>query len=153
MPERWRQSLRGLDFELVGGKAHLNVTRNEMLGLLDSLEDMLRPTQDATALVYYSGHGVAEDDDNWLVPVDDKYIKYQENVPEHAVAAWKGVVGRLEVRGNGLNIVILDACPRQSAALATQDQGHRYHRLGQGPGTVRIRGSGDHGGRLRCGGG
>ena len=102
--------LRGLDFELVGGKAHLNVTRNEMLGLLDSLEDMLRPTQDATALVYYSGHGVAEDDDNWLVPVDDKYIKYQENVPEHAVAAWKGVVGRLEVRGNGLNIVILDAC-------------------------------------------
>ena len=104
------EKLRSLDFELIGGKAHLDVTRNEMLNLLDNLEDQLRGKKGATALVYYSGHGVAEDDDNWLVPVDDAYIRFQENVPEHAVAAWKGVVGRLEARGDGLNIVILDAC-------------------------------------------
>ena len=104
------EKLRGLDFKLIGGKAHVDVTRNEMLDLLDDMEKRLRPLKGATALVYYSGHGVAEGDDNWLVPVDDKRIQYRENVPDYAVAAWEGVVGRLEVRGDGLNIVILDAC-------------------------------------------
>ena len=102
--------LRNLDFELIGGKAHVNVTRREMLRLLNNLEDRLRPTKEATALVYYSGHGVSADGDNWLVPVDDSEIRYRESVPDYAVSAWKGVVGRLEDRGDGLNILILDAC-------------------------------------------
>ena len=104
------EKLRSLDFELIGGKAHVDVTRNEMLDLLDDMEERLRPLKGATALVYYSGHGVAEGNDNWLVPVDDKRIQHRESVPDYAVAAWEGVVGRLEVRGDGLNIVILDAC-------------------------------------------
>ena len=102
--------LRKLDFELVGGKAHVNVTRSMMLRLLNRLEDRLRPTMEATALVYYSGHGLATDGDNWLVPVDDSEIEYRENVPDYAIAARKGILSRLEDRGGGLNVVILDAC-------------------------------------------
>ena len=102
--------LSKLDFILVGGKAHVNVTRTGMLRLLNRLEDELRPLEDATALVYYSGHGVATEGENWLVPVDDEEIRFRENVPDYAIAARKGVMGRLEERGGGLNVVILDAC-------------------------------------------
>ena len=102
--------LRELNFELVGGKAHLDVTRAEMLELLFDLEDRLWQSAGATALVYYSGHGIATDGDNWLVPVDDSRIRFQENVPDHAIPARAKLLRRLEDRGGGFNIVILDAC-------------------------------------------
>ena len=83
--------LRDLDFELIGDKAHVDVTRREMLRLLNSLEDRLRPTKEATALVYYSGHGVSADGDNWLIPTDDGDIQYRE---ERARLCRFGMEGR-----------------------------------------------------------
>ena len=59
--------------------------------------------------MYYSGYGVAEAETNWLVPVDDEAIQFREDVPERAIGA-RSVMSRLEGRGGGLNILILDAC-------------------------------------------
>ena len=105
------RKLRSLGFELVGDAAHVDVTRREMARLLVDLEDALAKDagSKATALVYYSGHGMAEAGSNWLVPVDDGDIGYREDVPDFAVPA-SAVLRRLEGRGGGLNIVILDAC-------------------------------------------
>ena len=106
------QKLRSLGFTLVGDEAHVDVTRDGMLGLLDELRDVLAAQtspESATALVYYSGHGVAEAGSNWLVPVDDEAIRYREDVSERAIGA-RSVMSRLEGRGGGLNILILDAC-------------------------------------------
>ena len=105
------RKLRSLGFELVGDVAHVDVTRREMARLLGDLEDAMGKAagSDATALVYYSGHGMAEAGSNWLVPVDDGDIRYREDVPDFAIPA-RAVMRRLEGRGGGLNIVILDAC-------------------------------------------
>lgn len=102
--------LRSLDFSLIGGQAHTNVNKANMDRLLGNLEDQLRNSgTGTTALVFYSGHGVAEENQSWLVPVDDGDIEYREDVPDKAVGANR-VMQRLERAGGRLNILILDAC-------------------------------------------
>ena len=102
--------LESLDFKLVGGQAHVNVNRRGMATLLRDLEDQLKRTSGVeAALVYYSGHGVAEDNQNWLVPVDDGDIRHREDVPDYAIGA-NSVMRRLERAGGRLHILVLDAC-------------------------------------------
>ena len=108
------RTLEGLGFTLVGGGAHVDVTRRAMARLLGDLEDALLGAErdagsGATALVYYSGHGVAEAGTNWLVPVDDADIEFREDVPTFAISA-RDVMRRLEGRAGGVNILVLDAC-------------------------------------------
>jgi hypothetical protein len=59
-------------------------------------------------LLYYAGHGVQVEGQNYLIPVDAE-LETAEDVKHHAVPlGW--VLERLEKTGNDLNIVILDAC-------------------------------------------
>ena len=102
--------LRSLDFTLVGGQAHVNVEKRDMDRLLKNLEDEMRTSgTETTTLVYYSGHGVAEDNQNWLVPVDDEDISYREDVPDYAIGTDR-MMQRLGRAGGRLHILILDAC-------------------------------------------
>ena len=104
------EKLRSVGFKLVGDKAHVDVKHRRMARLLRDLQNLLSKSGPAaTALVYYSGHGVAQDGSNWLVPVDDGDIRYREDVPDFAIGA-RRVLRRLERRAGGLNILILDAC-------------------------------------------
>jgi TonB family protein len=99
--------LQAVGFKLVGGGAHLNVGRMEMERLLQMFGNTAHEGE--TALFYYAGHGVAINGDNWLLPVDDSDIQVQEDVPHFALSS-RGVVARMEERGGGTNILILDAC-------------------------------------------
>jgi tol-pal system protein YbgF len=99
--------LKSVGFSLVGVRAHLNVSRTEMARLLRDFGDVANDGD--TALFYYAGHGVAFNGDNWLLPVDDLDIRVQEDVPDFAMSS-KSVVARMEQRGGGTNIIILDAC-------------------------------------------
>ena len=104
------EKLRSVGFKLVGDKAHVDVKHRRMARLLRDLQNLLsRSGPAATALVYYSGHGVAQDGTNWLVPVDDGEIRYREDVPDFAIGA-QSVLRRLKGRAGGLNILFLDAC-------------------------------------------
>ena len=47
--------------------------------------------------------------DNWLIPVDDGDIQVQDDVRDYSVGV-NVVLRRLEGRGKGVNILILDAC-------------------------------------------
>ena len=119
------ETLQSLGFTLVGDKAHVDATRRTMLSLLGQMEDLLEaeaPGTDTTALVYYSGHGVAEAGSNWLVPSDDDAIHYREDVPDFAIGA-RSVMRRLEGRGGGLNILILDACRNNPLASRRATRG------------------------------
>ena len=120
--------LRSLDFRLVGNRAHVDVSRDAMLTLLDELEDLLEPG--ATALVFYSGHGVAENGTNWLVPVNDDAIRFREDVRDRAVGV-DSVLHRLQGRGGGVNIVILDAC--RSNPLPRRHESRNALAKGLGP--------------------
>ena len=107
------EKLKSIGFSLVGDKAHIDVTRESMLGLLTNLRlrtSNARTDGNATpiALFYYSGHGASHDKDNWLIPVDDTTIENSEDLPTRAIGT-KSVLENLP-EWDGLNLVVLDAC-------------------------------------------
>ena len=107
------KKLRAIGFSLVGDKAHVNVERTTMFRLLDDLEaqsSRRRTPSDSTPMtvVYFSGHGVSYENDNWLVPVDDGTIRFREDLQEGAIAT-ASVLDHLPEHG-GLNLVFMDAC-------------------------------------------
>ena len=80
---------------------------------LQTMEDAvnafnLRLRQGGTGLFYFAGHGVQVDGENYLLPINAR-IERQQDVRYQALAMGR-VVGAMEEAGNGLNIVILDAC-------------------------------------------
>jgi uncharacterized caspase-like protein len=101
------ERLRLLGFQLVGNKAQLNVRRDQFARLIRELGRSARSGD--TLLFYFAGHGVAYGSDNWLLPVDDRDIQTQEDVPDFAVST-RSVVERMEERGAGTNLLVLDAC-------------------------------------------
>lgn len=84
----------------------LNATRPDLERTIDRFTARLQPGD--IALVYYAGHGIQIDGENYLVPVDfdardeadAKYLAYNASRLEH----------RLERAGARLSILILDAC-------------------------------------------
>ena len=61
-----------------------------------------------TGLFFYAGHGVQVSGRNFLVPVDAN-VSAEQDVKYRCLDAGL-VLGRMENAGNGVNIVILDAC-------------------------------------------
>jgi len=61
-----------------------------------------------TGVFYYAGHGMQVEGRNYLIPVDAK-IETESDVRYEALDVGR-VLGKMADAGNGLNIVILDAC-------------------------------------------
>jgi len=61
-----------------------------------------------TGVFYYAGHGMQVEGRNYLIPVD-AVIESESDVRFEALDVGR-VLGKMEDAGNGLNIVILDAC-------------------------------------------
>jgi hypothetical protein len=61
-----------------------------------------------TGLFYYAGHAMQVEGRNYLIPVD-AVIESESDVRFEALDVGR-VLGKMEDAGNGLNIVILDAC-------------------------------------------
>ena len=59
-------------------------------------------------LFYYAGHGMQVDGDNYLLPVDANPMS-ESDLRYEAVPVGK-LLNQMEAAGNGMNIVILDAC-------------------------------------------
>jgi len=99
--------LRSLGFRLVGGKAHIDLTRAEMLQQIRALGSEAHEGDEV--VFYFSGHGIGGIQTNYLLPVDDGFIETKEDVPELAVDV-AAILDRLPKGGDGVNIFILDAC-------------------------------------------
>jgi hypothetical protein len=77
------------------------------------MEDSIRKfgktlSKGGVGLFYYAGHGMQVDGRNYLIPVDAR-IEDPSDVKYEALDAGR-VLGKMEVAGNDMNIVILDAC-------------------------------------------
>jgi len=68
----------------------------------------LRLRAGGVGLFYFAGHGVQVDGENYLIPVKAR-ILLQKDVRYLALPMGR-VIGAMEEAGNGLNILILDAC-------------------------------------------
>ncbi|MGZ8246308.1 caspase family protein, partial [Methylomagnum sp.] len=99
-------TLRRAGFELVGGKAQLDLDKAHFEKAIQAFGTQLGAG--SVALFYYAGHGVQVDSENWLVPVSAAAAK-KADVDFQMVNA-KLVLKQMENAGSRLNLVILDAC-------------------------------------------
>ena len=78
-------------------------------------------TPDGVALLYYSGHGVQHDGQNWLVPVDAT-LERSSDVDLETIAV-DSVLRRMEGSGSTSNVLLLDACRNNPFGSRTKSAG------------------------------
>ena len=91
-------------------------------------------TPDTVGLFYYAGHGVQAGGENYLVPVDAN-IQDELDLQIEAVPASTMLKG-LELAGNRLNIVILDACRNNPFRASTRSGAAGLARMDAPSGTL-----------------
>ncbi len=130
-----------------------NLTQSEMRSALRDFADKVSGAgPDAVALVYYAGHGVQIDGQNYLVPVDAR-IKREADVPVAALRLTDVMNILTAVHAKSL-LVILDACSNNPFAAIDKSIGHGLAIVdapkgsivsySTAPGATALDGSGDH---------
>jgi len=104
-------ALRQLGFEIT---LVLDANRQRLEEAVEAFSRQLR--RGGVGLFYFSGHGAQVEGTNYLIPVGAR-LAHTADVKFQAVAA-EWVLASMEDAGNGLNIVILDAC--RNAPFARQ---------------------------------
>ncbi|MEI8102435.1 MAG: caspase domain-containing protein [Chlorobium sp.] len=100
------ETLKDVGFELYGGKAQVNLNRDQMLTAIEDFGDRIGSGD--VALFYYAGHGMQVKGENYLLPVNAN-IKSESEVRVKSVEA-ELLFAKLGGAKNAVNIVILDAC-------------------------------------------
>lgn len=121
--------LTGLGFTVMGG------TDLDRTALVGELIKFGRAAEKAdVALVFYAGHGVRVNGQNYVVPVDAQ-VEFAAEV-DISLVSLSGVMQQLE-RGSRINIVFLDACRNNPFPKALGGSGTRAAApLAQGLGRV-----------------
>jgi uncharacterized caspase-like protein len=99
-------TLTGLNFTLVGGKAQLDLDKAALDRAIQEFGTALQGA--SVAFFYYAGHGVQVRGANYLVPVSANPTR-EADVDFHMVNA-DLVLRQMEGAGTQLNLLILDAC-------------------------------------------
>lgn len=88
---------------------HIDLTQKGMRrAIRDFGDELAKAGEDTVSLIFYAGHGLQVDGENFLVPVDAR-IKAERDVSVEAVSA-SAMLDMLAYSRTSLNIVILDAC-------------------------------------------
>ena len=110
--------LQELGFEV---KLLTNSTQREMEEAIYQFSEQL--DSGGVGIFYYSGHGNQVNGENYLIPVDDREIRHEEDLRHEAVPLDKVLTG-MKYAGNETNIIILDAC-RNSQLARNSRSGNR----------------------------
>ena len=87
-------------------KHGVNLTQRQMKAMIREFGQMLKGG--GQGLFYFAGHGIQLRGRNYLIPVDAN-IQSETDVEDQAVDS-NLMLGLMDEAGNGLNVVILDAC-------------------------------------------
>lgn len=109
--------LRELGFQVI---ERFDADRQTLRQALREFEQQLRQKR-GVGLFYYAGHGVQLKGQNYLIPVGVD-IRQEFEIPDEGVDA-DAVLRAMESAGNGLNIVILDACRNNPFARSLGNRG------------------------------
>ncbi len=100
------ETLRAVGFEVIETK---NADQRAMKrAIRDFGKRLRRAGPEAVGLFYYAGHGVQAGGTNYLIPLGAPIEREGDLDIEAVSAQW--VLTQMEIAGNGLNVVILDAC-------------------------------------------
>jgi hypothetical protein len=97
-----KNSLEKLGFEVIYGE---NLTKKEITRKLNQFGESAINSE--TALFYFAGHGLQENGENYLIPVDAE-IRKSADIPEESYS-FSRIEKEFADLGNGSNIFILDA--------------------------------------------
>jgi len=100
------ETLRGLGFSLVGGKAQLDLDKNALDAAVQSFGKQIQGAD--VAMFYYAGHGVQVRGLNYLVPVNANPTR--EADVDFQMVDLNLVLNQMQGSGTRLNLVVLDAC-------------------------------------------
>lgn len=107
----------GFDVQLV-----LNATEDEMEEAFALHGEALAAAgPEAVGLLYYAGHGVESEGDNYLIPIDAK-PRTEQDVWRQAPRLGQALQ-YIEAAGNAVNFVILDACRNNPLPSASRGAG------------------------------
>lgn len=84
----------------------INADRKSMRASIRDFGDIIK--KGGVGLFYYAGHGIQVNGENYLVPINAEIFS-QEEVEDECLKV-SSVLRKMEVAGNGMNIIILDAC-------------------------------------------
>lgn len=101
------EELSNLGYKIHRGKALLDLNLGEFEN--EMYEFALSLPKNAIAVVYYAGHGIATNADNYLIPRDANLL-YEEQLKTRAVSLRDTVALLNERNRDGLNVFFLDAC-------------------------------------------
>ncbi len=94
-----------LNFDVISG---LDLKRSDMFDLILRFIDEAKSY--STVLVYYSGHGVQIDGENYFVPIDCEYRTSKSIFKETQLVGINSITEFMTANPNKTNIMILDAC-------------------------------------------
>ncbi|MDR0312819.1 MAG: caspase family protein [Treponema sp.] len=86
----------------------LDGTLDQIENAVIRLKNRLSMDNDSYGFLFYAGHGVQSNGENYLIPVDAN-IQSESFIRQRAVSV-QAVLDELNTAGNVLNIVVLDAC-------------------------------------------
>lgn len=101
-----------------------NATYVQMREAMRKFQEKLTagPRDQTVGLFYYAGHGVAYQDENYLVPVDAD-VKFEDDITRMCFPVQRMVLANMERTNSRMNIVILDACRNNPFPATTRDIG------------------------------
>lgn len=124
-------TLSGLGFTLIGGRAQLDLDKSAMDGVVQNFGRQVQGAD--VALFYYAGHGVQVAGSNYLVPVSANPTR--EADVDFQMVDVNLVLRQMQGSGTRLNMVILDACrnnPFGARGLRASDGGLAQMRAPEG---------------------
>lgn len=122
------QALKGIGFHIANPEGTTNLSRSEMKSVLNDFLGTLDKT--SFAVIYYSGHGLEDNKENYLVPVDAKLEKQTDLEDQLISLEW--ILKRLAQREARTKIIILDACRNMPSSL-------RYKEFSQSGGLADMK--------------
>lgn len=107
------EAFTGIGFTVVNASSMINLNRDQMLDAIKGF--MQEIDHDTVAIVYYSGHGIEDNNTNYLVPVDANLTRYSDI--DAQLVSLDLILKRFAQREARTRIVILDACRDLPLAL------------------------------------
>lgn len=110
----------------------VNLTQRQMKAMIREFGQKLKAG--GQGLFYFAGHGSQLKGRNFLIPVDAE-ITSEADVEDQGVDA-NLIMGLMDEAGNGLNVVILDACRNNPFARSFRSAGNGLAQLDAPTGTL-----------------
>ncbi|NML70809.1 caspase family protein [Chryseobacterium sp. RP-3-3] len=101
-------------------KLLLNLTQDEIIRALREFK--LQISENDISLIFFAGHGLKVETDNFLVPKDAN-IEYVEEIPYKCINAEDLLISN-KPANNNLHIIILDACRNNKFPSVINSRGH-----------------------------